>query len=388
MRPPHLPDLAVLAQLEPTPGATETEIIVPREEFATAVQNACGAAEPGPVCTFVFERTNNELLASIAGQLIPSVFRILLIVAIAWIANRVMKRSIRRFVRRMSERGSGRLGTLRERAPLKDTAPIDLARTTMRTETIAGVLRSVGTFVIWTIALVMILGVFRINLGPLIAGAGIVGIALGFGAQNLVKDFLSGIFMLLEDQYGVGDIVNLGEATGVVEGVSLRTTRVRDVMGTLWHVPNGEIRRVGNSSQLWSRALLDVGVAYETDVDEASAIIKEVADVMADEEMWSSSFVEKTEVWGVQALAADEVTIRVVAKVKPAKQWAIERELRARIKRAFDERGIEIPFPQRTVWVRQDSSREPSGDGWGPLAHNSDAEVEPEQPSPADPHGP
>src|SRR6185369_16289116 len=133
-------------------------------------------------------------------------------------------------------------------------------------------------FAIWTVAAFMVLGEFGINLGPLIAGAGIIGVAIGFGSQSLVKDFLAGIFILVEDQYGVGDTVDLGEAVGVVEVVSLRTTRLRSVDGTVWHVPNGEIGRVGNKSQHWSRALLDVQVAYTTDITEARSVIKGVAD--------------------------------------------------------------------------------------------------------------
>src|SRR5690606_23478493 len=147
------------------------------------------------------------------------------------------------------------------------------------------VFSSVVGFVVWTIAVVTILGsTFGVNVGPLIAGAGILGVALGFGAQDLVKDVLSGMFMLVEDQYGGGDVIDVGEATGIVEGLGLRTTRIRDVTGTLWHVPNGEINRVGNMSQQWSRALLDIGVGYTANVDEAAAVIKGVADDMAAEE--------------------------------------------------------------------------------------------------------
>ncbi len=164
--------------------------------------------------------------------------------------------------------------------------------------------------------------------------------------------------MIMEDQFGVGDIVDVGEASGTVEAITLRTTRIRDISGTLWHVPNGEVKRIGNMSQLWSRALLDIGVAYDTDLPHATRVLKATADLMAAEEEWAEFFFEEAEVWGVQALAANEITIRVVAKVIPAKQWAIERELRARIKDAFDEAGIEIPFPQRTIWLRQDDGAE------------------------------
>jgi small conductance mechanosensitive channel len=191
-----------------------------------------------------------------------------------------------------------------------------------------------------------------LNLGPLIAGAGIVGIALGFGAQNLVRDFVSGVFMLAEDQYGVGDVIDAGPATGRVEGVSLRTTRIRDVDGTVWHMPNGEITRIGNKSQQWARAVLDVDVAYDTDIALAKEVIKTTADAMWRDEAGATTMLEEPEVWGVENLGADGIAIRLVVKTAPNEQLAVERELRGRVKEALDQAGIEIPFPQRTVWHR------------------------------------
>lgn len=318
---------------------------------------ACGE-EPGPFCTWVLEVTDIVPLAALAGRVIPALLQIVTIVVVAYVANRLARRAIKRFTRSLAEKGLTRIGSLTHKAPLSETKPIDLARATMRTETIGGVLRSVATFSIWTIAIVMVLGTLGINLGPLIAGAGIAGIALGFGAQNLVKDFLSGIFMLLEDQYGVGDIIDVGEATGTVEAVSLRTTRVRDLWGVVWHVPNGEIRRVGNMSQQWARALIDVGVAYDTDIEGALEVIKRTADAVWQDPEWASLILEEPDVWGVQELAADGIILRFVVKTVPLKQWVVERELRRRLKDAFDEAGIEIPFPQRTIWVRGDGEDE------------------------------
>jgi small conductance mechanosensitive channel len=212
------------------------------------------------------------------------------------------------------------------------------------------VLRSLVTATIYAIAGFMILGVIGIDLGPLLAGAGIIGIALGFGSQSLVRDFLSGIFILIEDQFGVGDIVNLdNETSGTIEAVSLRTTRLRAVDGTVWHVPNGEIRRVGNQSQHWSRALIDVEVAYDTDVDHAQDVIAAVAHEIAVED---KDVLDEPEVWGVEALGANGVAIRLVVKTRPSEQYRVSRELRRRLKAAFDREGIEIPFPQQTVWHR------------------------------------
>jgi len=322
---------------------------------------ACGVEETGPFRDAVFRFTGNCTAATVVGTILPPVVKIVLVVVIAHIANRFMRRAIKGFMRRMKEEGMAKLEALRGKGPLGATGPLDIARANMRTETIGGVLRSLTTFTIWAIAVVMVLGELGINLGPLIAGAGIVGVALGFGAQSLVKDFLSGIFMLMEDQYGIGDIVDVGDARGTIEAVTLRTTRLRDVEGTVWHVPNGQINRIANMSQQWARSLLDVGVAYDTDVDHATRVMKRVADEMWQDEEWGDLILDEPDVWGLQDFAADQLTMRIVIKTVPGKQFPVNREYRARLKAAFDAEGIEIPFPQRTVWVRQDDDQ--SGDG-------------------------
>ncbi|HSP30366.1 MAG TPA: mechanosensitive ion channel family protein, partial [Ilumatobacteraceae bacterium] len=183
--------------------------------------------------------------------------------------------------------------------------------------------------------------------------AGIAGVALGFGAQSLVKDCISGLFMLLEDQYGVGDVVDLDEATGVVEKISLRTTVLRGVDGTVWHVPTGVVSRVGNKSQLWSVALIDVDVAYDCDLAAARAVILDCATQVAESDEWSAVVIEPPQLLGVEALGADGITIRVTIKVEPGAQWGLQRALREALKAALDDAGIEIPFPQRTIWVRR-----------------------------------
>ncbi len=160
----------------------------------------------------------------------------------------------------------------------------------------------------------------------------------------------------------MGDIIDVGDAAGVVEGVSLRTTRLRDVEGTVWHFPNGEIRRVGNKSQQWSRALIDFEVAYETDLEAAKATIKRVADEVWKDDAWSTNVLEEPEVWGVEAFGPDGVAIRLVLKTLPSAQWKVMRELRQRMKAAFDAEGITIPFPQRTVWVRPDGATLPGAE--------------------------
>jgi small-conductance mechanosensitive channel len=264
----------------------------------------------------------------------------LLILLAAWVANRLVRRAIRRLVASMSEERG--LAALRAPTALARTGEIPSLRRVQRAETVGALLASIASFGIWTLAGLMALGTLGLDLGPLIAGAGIVGVAIGFGSQNLVRDFISGIFMLMEDQYGVGDVVDAGPATGTVEGVGLRTTRLRDVNGTLWHIPNGEIRRVGNRSQGWARALVDVEVAYSTDLDEATQTIEQVAHAMWRDEQWAPRLLEQPEVWGVEELGPDGIRVRLVAKTRPLEQWKVARELRARLKVGFDRAGIEV----------------------------------------------
>src|SRR3954453_1459409 len=311
---------------------------------------ACGPApQASRVCEAVYRLTGNTFVAQSSETLIVTPARILMILAIAYICMRIARRLIKRMVR-------GLQGLRPHATTLVHldgaTDPVVSARRAQRASTIGSLLDSVATFVIWVIAILMVLGELNINIGPLIAGAGIVGIAFGFGAQNLVRDFLSGIFMLIEDQYGVGDIIDAGPATGTVENISLRTTRLRDVNGVVWHIPNGQMQRIGKKSQQWSRALIDVDVAYDTDIERASKVIKEVADGLMADEKFAAMVLEEPEVWGVERLGADGVSIRLVVKTTPADQFKVARELRARIKTSFDERGIEIPFPQRVVWHR------------------------------------
>jgi len=196
----------------------------------------------------------------------------------------------------------------------------------------------------------MILSEF-VDIAPIVASAGILGVALGFGAQSLVKDFLSGIFMIFEDQYGVGDVVDLGEAVGTVEAVGLRVTRIRDVNGTVWFVRNGEIVRVGNQSQNWGRLLVDIVVAPSEDLVRVRRVLTEVAeDLWADEDL-AGVLVEQPEFWGVEAMTAEGITLRMTVKTAPTEQARVARELRSRVKARFDHEGIAMPVPQRVAWA-------------------------------------
>ncbi len=336
---------------------------------AQSLDDACGA-DPRLICETVFDLTgDNETAARIADWFIDRPLSILLIIVVAWVLTRVAKRALTRLVRRLvapdREAVRQRLKALGVDRPelLVAEGPADLdakerleAQRESRALSISSVLSNTVVIAIWTIAFIMILGELGLNLGPMIAGAGIAGVALGFGAQSLVKDFISGLFMLMEDQYGIGDYIDLGEAVGTVEKVALRTTVLRGIDGTVWHVPNGEILRVGNKSQHWSTAVVDIDVAYDTDLHEARALVEATAVELCTSQEWSGDVLEEPNVLGVETLGADGITIRMVVKTAPGAQWALQRALRQALKASFDEAGIEIPFPQRTMWLRNQDS--------------------------------
>ncbi len=337
--------------------------------IATTLNEACGT-EAAWLCRKVFEWTDNSDLAGIATWLVDRPVKVVVIVLLALLVRRLVHRAIDGLIERlMSERSTeerdavaaaeAATGTLRRDLLAEKLASLRerTERARQRAKTLGVLFKSIASAVIGVVTFMMLLGEFDINLGPLIAGAGIVGVAIGFGAQSLVRDLLSGIFMLIEDQYGVGDVIDVGDAIGTVESVGLRTTRIRDVRGTLWHVPNGEIRRVGNMSQVWARAILDIDVAYDTDLDLAMETIKTVADRLWEEQLEEATIVEEPVISGVQNFGADAVTIRLSVRTEPSEQWSTGRVLRKRIKEAFDDAGIEIPFPQRTVWLRSEADQ-------------------------------
>jgi len=327
------------------------------------ITSACGI-EPSLTCDLVHGWTDSDIAASLAEWLVEKPLTVLIIMFVAWILTRIARRAIDRAITRLIASRDTEQSSLKAKArdllPGRTAAKLDELkvaneRSNQRANTLGAVLKSMTAGVIWVMAGLIALGEVGISLGPLIAGAGIAGIAIGFGAQSLVKDFLAGIFIVIEDQYGVGDIVDVGEAFGTIEQVTLRTTRLRDVGGALWVVPNGEIRRVGNMSQIWSRTVLDIGVSYDTDLDRASEILKQVADELWHEQREGETIIEEPAVWGVQELGDSAISIRLAVKTDPAEQWATGRLLRGRIKKAFDEAGIEIPFPQHTVWMNSQS---------------------------------
>jgi len=223
------------------------------------------------------------------------------------------------------------------------TSPVASARIVQRTKTIGSVLNSLVTWTIVVVAFTMILTAVHFNVTAVVASAGVIAAGLAFGAQNIVKDMLSGLFIVLEDQLGVGDVVDLGSATGVVEAVGIRVTQVRDVNGTLWFVRNGEIVRVGNMSQGWARVIIDLAVPYEADIDAVQTTMLDVANTLTTTPQWRPQIMEKPELWGLESIAEDAIVIRLVVKTRTATKDSVARELRARLKKALDEMGVHLP---------------------------------------------
>ncbi len=236
-----------------------------------------------------------------------------------------------------------------KRALLDRDKAADSTRRIQRGEALISVGNSSVLVIAVVVAAIMSLGVIGLDLTPLVASVGVFGLAIGLGAQRLVQDFISGILMLIEDQFGVGDIIDVGEAAGSVETVSLRTTRIRALNGTLWHIPNSEIRRVGNMSQQWARAVVDLSVSYESKYDDVVKSIDSAIDILMENEETMAVLVERPTVLGIERFAGSSVDIRVLLMTKPANQWMIAREFRKAVKFCFDRDKIEFPFPQLTI---------------------------------------
>ncbi|HVW43338.1 MAG TPA: mechanosensitive ion channel family protein [Amycolatopsis sp.] len=302
--------------------------------------------QQGTWCYQVFQVTHNEWLAASAGWLIAKPLKIVIILAVAFVIRWLLRKLIDRVT--TIPRNNGRkmpalLRPLRERAG-DLLGPAVLERRRQRATTIGSVLKSLTSFIVLGLAALQILAELGLNLGPIIASAGIVGVALGFGAQNLVKDFLSGMFMMIEDQYGVGDVVDVGEASGTVEAVGLRITTLRDVKGTVWYVRNGEVLRVGNSSQGFANAVVDVPLSYTADVDRAVEVLTEAAARAVSTEPLSGDVLEPPQVLGVERVTPEGIEIRLTARTRPGKQWSVQRALRASVIGALEEAGFDPPI--------------------------------------------
>jgi len=228
----------------------------------------------------------------------------------------------------------------------------DQAEREKRAETLAHTLNTTAKVFIIIIAIFMILKELGMDITPLLTGAGIAGLALGFGAQSLVRDFLNGFFILMENQFRVGDLVKIGEFDGIVERISLRTVVLRDLQGNVHVIPNGEVKAVTNMSYEWSRAVVDVGVSYKEDIDQVTKILEGVGKTMMEDEQFKEIILESPTVMGIDDFGESQVKLKMLIKTMPLKQWEVSRELRKRIKSAFEKEGIEIPFPHRVVITR------------------------------------
>jgi small conductance mechanosensitive channel len=307
------------------------------------------------LCTWVLERTGNAQLATatdwVVGKPSALVGLILIGLIVRWLLHRVIDRVVKRaeigvLPNRLSRAiAGGKVGTA-----LNLREDPGYTRRVQRAATMGSLLKSIVSGVIFTVVALMFISELGYDIAPLIASAGIIGVALGFGSQTLVKDFLSGIFMIFEDQYGVGDVVDLGEASGTVEAVSLRVTRLRDVNGTVWYVRNGEILRVGNMSQNWARTVLDVTVGYTEDLVRVRRVLEEVAHDVWEDEDFKGLVIEEPEVWGVEPLGADGIVMRVTLKTAPLEQWGVARAMRERVKARFQHEGINLAVAQRILW--------------------------------------
>jgi small-conductance mechanosensitive channel len=268
------------------------------------------------------------------------------VLVVAFALNRLARWMVRRLVRSLQQQQvQQRLASIRAKTPraLRSTQPLPSLRRSQRADAIGALVRNLSSVVIWLVASASILQILGLQLGPLVAGAGFVGLAIAISAQQLVTDFLAGIAMLLEDEYGVGDVIDVGPATGEVERVGLRTTQLRAVDGTVWHVRNGEIDRVGNLSRDWRRVLLDVEVARGADLPLATRTVDHAAQELSQDERWRPWLLEEPEVWGVEGLGPASATIRLGLKTRPSKRDEVARELRARVDEAIEQAGIRPP---------------------------------------------
>ncbi len=315
-----------------------------------AVSDAARSAGTGYVRRLAERLGASEFQAQTAEFILVGPLRIAFIVLGGWFLGRFGGRFLRRAV-----------AEFRRRTPIRNRS----VRSEQRAQTIGDALASGWRIVVVIVATLLVLGEVGVNLGPLLAGAGIAGLAIAFGAQSLIKDYLSGLFILLEDQFGIGDVVTIGTASGSVEDISLRITRLRSADGTVWFVPNGDIRQVGNQSMEWSRAIVDVTISYDNDVNVVMAALAQEISALQKDPIIGAAILETPEVQGVQAMGADGVTIRLVAKTAPRQQWKVARELRVRVTDRM--RKDNVRGPGRTVLVSSGTLEGPSTSPGGPV---------------------
>jgi moderate conductance mechanosensitive channel len=321
----------------------------PLPEPGTLALN-CGI-NPGIACRLVWDLSHSSTAAQVvqvylAGP-VGRAGRIAFIIVVALIIRAVAHRLINKITERAAVMTVPAEGVVHRAGVVVRLAGTE--RREQRARALGSILRSAVSVLVFGIAVLMILGVLGFDLAPLLASTAVLGVALGFGAQNLVRDYLAGIVMLVEDHYGVGDTINVQDATGTVEAMTLLSTRLRDVNGVVWHIRNGTIDTVGNESQGWSRAVIDYPVAYSEDLARVRRLMEQAAGGLYRDRRWRRLMLEEPEVWGAQELSSTEVTMRIVAKTEPMRQWEVARELRARVKSVLDTAGVITAGPDTIV---------------------------------------
>ena len=327
---------------------------------------SCGD-NPGSACRLTCDLSHSTNAAQLVSGYLAGpasrAGRILFIIVLALVVRTVLGRLIKRVTERAATATLPVAPDGRMHKAAVAVHAAGLERRSQRARALGSILRSAVSAIVFGIAALTILGILGFDLAPLLASTTVLGVALGFGAQNLVRDYLAGIVMLIEDHYGFGDTINAGVATGTVEDMTLLTTQVRDVNGVVWHIRNGTIDSVGNESQGWSRAVIDYPVPYGEDLSRVRQLMDRAADSLYRERSWRKVMLEKPEVWGAQELSGKEVTMRIVAKTAPMQQWPVARELRARVKAVLDAAGIAPAGPDTIVITAPSGPSGPSGPG-------------------------
>ncbi|MGB8020522.1 MAG: mechanosensitive ion channel family protein [Candidatus Nanopelagicales bacterium] len=299
------------------------------------------------------------LLSGAWGHVLVIAIVLIAATAMHMLANRMIQRAVARWIKVGHSRGESLTDTPEETVELQSM--IMAQRRDQRAQAIGQLLRNALILTIWGLAILLILAELGVNIAPIMASAGVVGIALGFGAQALVKDYFSGFFMIVEDQYGVGDLVDVGPVVGTVEEITLRVTRIRDVNGVVWYVRNGEILRVANQSQGWTMAMAVIPVAYSADLEKVRSIVRDVGLQMYNDPDTRQMLLGRPKFAGVESVSGEAVYIRVMAKARAADTTNLSRRLREELKIAFDTNGVVVPMLQRPVNFGPDGTPLPPG---------------------------
>lgn len=279
-----------------------------------------------------------DVFTSIGGKALGVAIIIVAAVVLSWLLRVVIRRVVTRIVNGAKTKASV------DDTQALDRSPLAAVRLVQRTRTLGSILQNIVNVILGIVAIILIVNTIDATiLGSFALLTAALGAGLGFGAQNIVKDVLNGIFIVAEDQVGIGDVVDMGLATGVVEYVSVRITHIRDVNGTLWYVRNGEVTRIGNMSQGWSRVIIDLAVPTDADIDEVESAMLGAARDLAREAKWRTRILAQPEIWGLESISGDAIVIRLVIKTRPTAKDDVARELRSRLKRAIDEIGVKLP---------------------------------------------